>query len=641
MYSATEHFRKKRKYLLLAIVLHTAFLLYFITGTYYHVEKYDYGESKPLVPITEDVTIKQEFIPDSNRMIGFEIQFATYGRVNNSNVHVKLTDAETDNVLFEQTVAAADMRDNQYRKFEFSEIPDSADKKYIISIVSDAAPENAITVWTGNGQYENTQLFLGNAHIFSTLNFTVYYAGTKKFAVFLYVSAGILTLLAIILTGNSTVRNFAVLSAIFGSYFCIVTPFYHPLDEIAHFYRAYDVAQGNLFLDSQNGQAGSWLPVDINKIQHERRFDEAMKTTVRINCESNREFISSYIKYTSQYCFLSYIPAAMGIFIGKIFCADVDMTAYLARLTNLFCYILLVTLSIKTIPKGKNLVMALALIPFQLLLSASISLDGILLASILLFISVCFRLHGSHSPVQNRDITVLILLLTIITATKSIAYAPLFLLFFIITPSKFKNRRTYFLSLGAGILSVLLLMLIMKIFSPVLATTDDRAAGANAREQIRFIIQHPLTFLYAVANTFHLQLNTNFSALQHPHFFGKDIGNISTFLLPVFLFWLAKTDCAGTGSDGAEINRFLIAFILISNIFLIHLAMYIYFSPVGSMIANGVQGRYYIPLIAVLLLAVNKNSGLVSENAGLAFTSTYALILILNYNSLLLVRSMY
>ncbi len=633
----TEHLKKRVKYLFLAIVLNAIFLTYFMAGSS-HMERYDYGESEPLVPITKDVKIKQEFLSCSNRMTGLEIQFATYGRQNSSDLSVKLTEAETGRILFEETLSAGNLKDNQYKKFDFKELPDSGDKKYIISIESDAAEENAATVWSGNGQYENTALFMGDKHISKTLNFNIYYAGTKKIAVFLYTSAVILSLVAIFMAGNSTIYNFMILAGIFGSYFCLVTPFYHPLDEISHFYRAYDVAQGDFFLNSQNGVVGSYLPQDINKIQYEKRIDESLRRNIPINYE-NDVFINNYVKYTSQYCFISYIPAAAGILIGRIFRADLDITAYLSRFTNLLCYILLIILSIKTIPEGKNLLMAVALVPFQLLLSASVSLDGILLSSIVLFISICFRLHDSDNPIENRSVVFLILLMIMITGTKNIAYTPVFLLFFIIKSSKFKSRKAYFVSLGTGILSIVFLILIMRIFSPGFAT-DDRAAGANARQQILFIFQNPLTFLYAVANTFHLQLNTNVSALQHFHFFGKDIGNICIFLLPVFLFWLAKADCGSTVRNFSEINNYLIYFIVISNIFLINLAMYIFFSPVGSIVIYGVQGRYYIPIVALLLLAVNKNS-VARYDPGLAFGSAYVLILMLNYNSLLLVKSMY
>ena len=631
----------KWKYIFSIIFLNFIFILYFfVSGQQHYTERYILEESEPIGLITDDIKIKQEFVSDSDGMTAIEIQFATYARQNDSNVFVKLTDAETDSIIFEEKIYAKNIADNAYRKFDFEKIPDSKNRKYVLHIKSDATIDNALTIWSGKGQFKNTTLFIGDKQVERTLNFTIHYLGIDKLKIILSLLAGIFGLLIVILIGNNTVCNFILLSLSFGFYFSVITPFYHAIDENSHFFRAYDVSQGNLFLDSQDGQVGSYLPKDVKKIKYEGKINELLRKSITINYD-NKEFISSPIKYTSQYCFISYIPSAIGILIGRIFNFNLNIIGYVARLTNLIFYILIVSISIRTIPKGKNLLMAIALIPFQLLLSASLSLDGISSACIFLFIAICFRLHDLDNMVKNKDIVCLILLSLIITGAKNVGYAFVFMLFFMIHPSKFKNRKTYYISLTSGILSFFCLILIMKIFSPILVI-DDRATGANALEQIVYLIHNPLILPYAIFHTLYLQFHSIFLSFQHGHFFGNNLGNNSTFIFPIFLFWLAKTDCYSTNRTVylSNINKWLIILIIISNILIINLAMYIFFSPVGSITIEGSQGRYYFPLLALFLIMLNRNSYNIYD-AQFNFKTAFILTLILNYNSLLLVKTMY
>jgi len=205
-------FKHKWKYILLMIVFNII-IGYFIIDISYHVDKYNAGERTPVGTITKNLIIAQEFIPDYDRMSGIEIEFATYGRKNNSNVFVKLTDMKKGRVIFEKKIYAGNMEDNRYRIFKFKEIPDSKNKKYLITAESDATDDNAVTIWKNNTEYKNFNLYVGKDKVIGSLNFRIHFVLTDRLNIIPLLLAIFFNLLCLTLMGENKISKYIFLKS--------------------------------------------------------------------------------------------------------------------------------------------------------------------------------------------------------------------------------------------------------------------------------------------------------------------------------------------------------------------------------------------------------------------------------------------
>ena len=101
-------------------------------------------------------TVSQTVQVDAAELYGFSLRFATYGKTITSHVRVVLQD-DTDSVLFDQTMNASVLQDNQFYSFRFSEPLTGVRGTLLrISVSSpDAVNGNALTIWSSN---ENSYL---------------------------------------------------------------------------------------------------------------------------------------------------------------------------------------------------------------------------------------------------------------------------------------------------------------------------------------------------------------------------------------------------------------------------------------------------------------------------------------------------
>jgi uncharacterized membrane protein len=189
------------------------------------------------------------------------------------------------------------------------------------------------------------------------------------------------------------------------------------------------------------------------------------------------------------------------------------------------------------------------------------------------------------------------------TFTKAI-YIPLILLFLLVPNDRFKsNKQAVIVKIGVSLLC--LLMLYTFIFPTVSSSDvagDSRGGDTSVSEQLKLIINYPLDYLVVLKNTA-LSL---FSART----FSKDIfgnyaymGKISDNLY--YLFFISLLFVAATDTQKeklTKINKLLLLLLIIGIIILIWTALYLSYTPVGLNTINGVQARYFIPLLFPLII---------------------------------------
>ena len=151
-------------------------------------------------------------------------------------------------------------------------------------------------------------------------------------------------------------------------------------DESTHLDTAYKYSNQILFIQSTD------TPGTIYKRECDARLSEMLANGLESNSyyqllfhtlerPSDTQLVQvSYIDGTNLVPGIVYLPAALGISVGRILGLSAMLTFQLGRIFNLLVFILLIRLAIGVTPYWKNLFGALGLLPITLQQAASASL---------------------------------------------------------------------------------------------------------------------------------------------------------------------------------------------------------------------------------------------------------------------------
>ena len=406
---------------------------------------------------------------------------------------------------------------------------------------------------------------------------------------------------------------YVILSLLFGIAFVFINgPFQAP-DEYTHFYRAYQISDGKLVCEHYNNENGAYVPkslVETNIIKNSQQipFHSEKKFNVKDILSSfntplkPEEKIFIAIPNTSAYSPIVYLPQSIGIKIGRELNLSPLLLMYLGRLFNLIFSTVIIYFSIKNIPGKKNLLFVFGLMPMLLYEASSLAADGVINCLAIFTISYFIKLFkDNNEKLKNKEIIMMFLLVALISLTKQV-YFLFSLLYFLIPKERFKNKKQYLILGFASIfLSILINIFWMKISGAgnVLSTNSN----ASPKDQVIFILKNPVFFIETFIRT--MILHGNFYLKSFIGILGWLDTNIPDSIIYSYLVILIITSIVNNEDKSFSLkNRVLLLFLFLGTIVLIITALYVTYNVVGNSIAEGVQGRYFIPAGLLLLLAL-------------------------------------
>lgn len=294
--------------------------------------------------------------------------------------------------------------------------------------------------------------------------------------------------------------------------------------------------------------------------------------------------------------------------IGSILKLDFSFIFTTALFFNLILYITIVFFAIRKAPVAKYLFLVVGLIPDMLFMACSYSYDPPITAFVMLgFSYYLFEMKNKKKKLTTKDAFMMIIPLTIGVLAKPV-YAFLSLILLTLPKEKFysvKQKRLF---------NVLCFLIsIFAVLAIVILTTggefsDARGGDTDMIEQLKLIIHQPLSFAKVfIANAGLQFLPKFFSAgtLFTFGYFGQATNLNSYYLFLVLLILAPFTDSKSILNKKSKILLFVLVLICASAVWG---SLYLSFTPVGADTMNGVQNRYFIPLILPLLLLLQSNS---------------------------------
>lgn len=412
-------------------------------------------------------------------------------------------------------------------------------------------------------------------------------------------------------------RLFVLLAAFFGICTIFVMPPFLGPDEQFQMYRAYQVSEGSYTFDlNSNGGAGYSYPAgligDIGTFYEHTNSGVKVTPSLLINLAQKKIDLNTKNKVFVEnegmvaYSPLAFVPQTIGITIAKNIYPSALIMLYVTRLFNLIAFIGFIYLAIRLTPIGKLSMFVIALFPMAIQQAASASSDVTAIGLGFLAVALFLKLYIQTAKITRRQIFYVLILAVWIGMVKQ-TY-PLLILPFLFLPVKLFNSRrqritvkllTLFLSFGSAIIWYLY------IKNLGFAFINPSSWGAGQYQQMNFILHNSTSFLHTLFNTFVVNLSPNTSG---PSLLLGIFGQFSllTYAMPISMMLVTFVLLLFTllVQNNPKLNRkiqviFLLVFIM--SVLAIAATLYLVWTPVGTSIINGIQGRYFLPLLPLLI----------------------------------------
>lgn len=445
---------------------------------------------------------------------------------------------------------------------------------------------------------------------------------------------------------------FLFLAVVFGLFFAFTLPPFQVPDEAAHMFRAYQLSKFDFTVETQNNVygnyqlpspdnavGGTYLPSSFDSVQmkfaHLRFHPERRTSKKEIQDAAAIQLEPEKVKFTEMtagnYSHFSYLPQLPAIYVGRLLNLNVLSIFYLGRIFALAFYIFCVWYSIRIIPFGKNVFLALGLIPMSLSLAGSYSGDCVAIS--FAFLAVSLSLYLSSQTKINLKDTRLILLMTIVSlygVLKPI-YFPFILLILLITPKSFTVKKEYYMMLAITFVGALLFTLGWRQISIINTIPNPDIVAKEIIQtpsyQFHLILNNPLILFDILSETLKAKSTFYYNSLI------GILGYLDT-RLPKWIY------------DGYYLLMILVVFLdynksyifsIYHRVFILVLSLGMFLLTIFTMfimdgieskdtlVAQGVQGRYFIPILIMFLPVLY---GLLPFKKFLASVNTFITIVI-------------
>ncbi len=316
---------------------------------------------------------------------------------------------------------------------------------------------------------------------------------------------------------------------------------------------------------------------------------------------------------------VAYIPQAFGICLARLFHWNAVMLAYMGRLGNLLFFVAMTFFAMRRLPFGKEVLFGVALLPMTLHLSASFSYDVMILGCMFYLTAVCLDLAYEKERVRAADVAVIAALMAAAGPCKLI-YGVLMGLCLLIPVEKFGGWKPWALAAACVFLAWGLSMTLINGQTIVSYATETENVVPWAQEEgysLTLLLHRPLQAARMFYQTFLWQ-----AEYYHMTMIGAYLGNLDTVLdvpyLVVAVFTVSLL-CLAMKKPGERqvmsVGNRVWAAALCGLCGLAAMAsMLIAWTPLSSQVISGVQGRYFLPFLPVLLIAFKNDAIVLTKN---------------------------
>lgn len=440
----------------------------------------------------------------------------------------------------------------------------------------------------------------------STIFFAFLFNKNEDYPLKLFLPLVLISEFIIFILDDKIHKNAFIIILGLGLCFCFTSPILDVPDESTHLARALFVSEGNLGMYEDNSQ------VNISK-DYEEYYNQMKKNlfnnTLSEISHSENQINQITVKATIAYSFVSYLPQAAALFLGKCLNLNLFWSFYIGRVFNLLLYAILVFYAIKLSPEYKVQMMIIAIMPMAIYIAASYNQDSFALGMTFLGIGYFLKLLLGCKKIKIHQIAIFFLICSCIAFTKLPFVFLVFLILFI-PRSRFYYKKYYFLGFVAILLVGIVSMAWFIYYSHFTAPHVPEGIGAAA--QISYFLNH-----------FEESIQNFIRALFAFSVYGQTLFTFGWFtyaspeLMILYFFFLGGVVFGyPTEHTIPKLSRIGAILVFFTCYIMVCVTMYLTWTPIGATNIVGVQGRYFVAMLALLPLfcSINKKKLLSTEN---------------------------
>lgn len=339
--------------------------------------------------------------------------------------------------------------------------------------------------------------------------------------------------------------------------------------------------------------------------------------------------IVAFEGYTSNYP-LQYFPQTLGAVIALLLGLNRFWVFLLGDFFNLAFYVGVTYVAIRRIPVGKTVLMLIASLPMSLHQASSLSSDPFLNCLSFLFIAEAVRAILGEGKMTWKDMLLLVLPGLLMTPAKAV-YGALMLAVAFIPGRRFSSGKVRW-SFVVGTVLIAMVAALLPYLDWFLdrfgVTITGEAATQSYGYSLTWVFQHPIETAKIVGMTllestfdFYLDTMVGYSLAGMTLYVNHGYVNMS-----VIIFALAAI-IGAPGEKQLDGGR-RAAFITIAaiGILAVVVSMFIGWTNPGETRVGGVQGRYFLPVVPMLLLGLRSRHIEPKKDMSFFFASAYAVL---------------
>lgn len=592
------------------------------------------------LPVTEQTAnISQVVRPGEDRLTGLGVRFYLEdgAALTEGSMHASVEDLTLGQVLCETNVQASQFISGEYIGLLFHDSQEgAADHEYRIDLTfSPELWDSGLALMTSEeGLCVNAYLYF---NIFLKKFFFFMFLGTEAFlCLFWYMT----------FVKRSRLENvFLVTILFFGLiYNVMLTPQMVP-DEEKHIDMAYRYSNELLGYESLGDSMCLMREDDAELVfTSSPSFKNYRNIYYGLfsKAESDR-MVEANVSSNIEGSFLLYAPAVLGMTLARLLRWGTVPMLLFARYLNLLVFALLVRFGMKRVPFGKMTLFVLALLPINIQQCTSFSHDAMVHGILFLYSCLCLEAIFSEEKMNGQRMGLLELAAMFLIYCKSGSYLPLAFLPLLIPSEKYGGKREKWIATGAlfGIPVLTFLLKNVQVVSGIVNTTAATSVVSTgdggtylSGYTIGYFLKDPLEFVYMMVNTMFDKIGFYLESL-----IGYKLGwvEIETSALVVLLFWflLFLANCRSR-EERLKVKagqRAWMILLCLGCTGLILLGMLLQWTPMGHVSVEGVQGRYFLPFMLILLTACRNRMVLLDRNIdrGIAAAAVAGQLLTLTY----------
>ena len=420
-------------------------------------------------------------------------------------------------------------------------------------------------------------------------------------------------------------------------FFTIVTPPFQAPDENQHYMKALSLAQGHLLTEQRGEAIGALLPraaLDIHAVDFPtdlppelRRFDRRQLADSAAADAGRDGTAFADFPNVASYAPSLYAPGAAGLALGRALDRPWIDAFYVGRLVNMLTGLALLIAALRLLPFGRNAMLATALLPTFAYQTGSLSPDAVINGLGFLGLALALRIgFMGAAPARSAGLLITAPLLALCKGV----YLPL-----MAAGLRWQQHRRDIrpgLILGAMALGAIAFVGWMHYSggSQALYHIQSRKTGetmmtAPLGEQLGIILHDPVAYIRILVTS--VTERAPVYALQIVGRFGWNAILLPLLAYPLAALMLVAGVASGSGARFGLAQRLWWLTVAAGVALLIETAMYLTGTPLGADYIQGTQGRYFLPVLPLVLLALSPDRAIRGAPRLLAITALPLLLL--------------